>query len=213
MNLFKAGDYQPHTRAVTAKPSAVIVLIVVSENSNCHFLLLRRTKAVKSYPGDWCLPGGRKDLDEVDLLETAWRELEEETAITRQQCRLFCQLDDFYNGNGELVRPFIITVDKAPFEAVFSLQETEVVEARLLACDKLNEIALGSPPNCQSTRNPAYYLRFDSPGEEYIWGLTASILAHAHNIIHGNTIPIDYGINYYIRNGYKADDNAKLFAK
>jgi 8-oxo-dGTP pyrophosphatase MutT (NUDIX family) len=209
MNLFKAGHYQPRTRTVTAKPSAVIVLIVGGADSDCHYLLLRRTKDVRSYPGDWCLPGGRKDPGERDLLATAWRELEEETAITRQQCQLLCQLDDFYNGKGELVRPFIVTVDQASFEAAFSPQESEVVEARLLACEKLSEFALGSPPNYRSTRNPAYHLRFDGPaGEEYVWGLTASILAHAHNIINGNAMPIDYGINYYISNGSQADDKA-----
>jgi len=201
MNMHQASHYKPRIRTVTAKSSAVIVLIIVGEDNSHHYLLLRRTQSMNSYPGDWCLPGGRMEAFEDDLLATAWRELEEETSITQQQCRLICQLDDFYNGKGELVRPFIVTLNKATFDKGFTPQTSEVIEAHLLACCDLAELAPGSPPKRRSTRDPAYHVQFDSlAGKEYLWGLTASILAHAHNILSSSTMPIDHGIKYYTSN-------------
>jgi 8-oxo-dGTP pyrophosphatase MutT (NUDIX family) len=57
--------------------------IVVVENVDGLFLILKRTSKDRSYPGKWCFPGGR--LDEREEPETAaMRELLEETGISQE---------------------------------------------------------------------------------------------------------------------------------
>lgn len=203
MDLLQAQNYLPNERTVTAKSSAVIVLVVSGTGNRHHCLLLRRTNSIQFYPGDWCLPGGRKDYVDPDLLATAWRELVEETGITKQQCQLICQLDDFYTGHGELVRPFIVTLTQSAFDVAFKLQKSEVAEGYQLACEALESFSPDSPPRQSSTRSPTYHLRFETTsGTEYVWGLTASILAHAYNILNNCDMVIDYGIDYCVSNGH-----------
>ncbi len=55
-------------------------VIAIVKNGNRKLILLR-TKTDRSFPGQWCLPGGRVDSDES--VETAvLRELREETGLT-----------------------------------------------------------------------------------------------------------------------------------
>jgi 8-oxo-dGTP pyrophosphatase MutT (NUDIX family) len=51
-------------------------------------LLLRRRDDDRSFPGTWCLPGGRKDEGDSDTAETAVRELFEETKIVYRHGRV-----------------------------------------------------------------------------------------------------------------------------
>jgi 8-oxo-dGTP diphosphatase len=57
--------------------------IVVVQNLNGLFLILKRTSKDRSYPGKWCFPGGRIDAREEPKI-AAMRELLEETGINQE---------------------------------------------------------------------------------------------------------------------------------
>lgn len=52
-------------------------------------LMLRRSAHDKSFPGRWCFPGGRVEPTDVDAVETALRELYEETRLICMSLRSF----------------------------------------------------------------------------------------------------------------------------
>ena len=66
--------YQPF------QPAAVLFPII--EREDLSVLLTRRTEHLSSHAGQVCFPGGRLHADET-LVETALREMEEETGVGR----------------------------------------------------------------------------------------------------------------------------------
>jgi 8-oxo-dGTP pyrophosphatase MutT (NUDIX family) len=186
----------------TAKSSAIVIVIIEDDCQQYQFLLLCRPTKMNSYPGDWCLPGGRFEKSDQSLEQTAWRELQEETNISKQQCQMVAQLNDFYSGKGELVRPFVIAIKQQDFEQAFEENSAEVLKSRVLCLSSIRNMIEGIPPDKKSTREPAYYLSFlQKDSLQYAWGLTAGILVHLNNIIHQQDLPIDYGVRYCIKQG------------
>ena len=61
-------------------PSAVMVLFYQKDDQHC-ILLNKRTDTVEHHKGEISFPGGRKDEEDLSLLDTALRETEEEMGI------------------------------------------------------------------------------------------------------------------------------------
>jgi 8-oxo-dGTP pyrophosphatase MutT (NUDIX family) len=56
-------------------------VVAVVESSDHRVLLTRRAKHMRTFPGVWVPPGGGVEPGEVNLIDTAVRELEEETGL------------------------------------------------------------------------------------------------------------------------------------
>src|SRR4051794_11765460 len=66
--------------------AAVAIVQALDRDS---ILLIRRAERVgDSWSGQWSCPGGRRDSGDVDLLQTALRELEEECGIRLRRADL-----------------------------------------------------------------------------------------------------------------------------
>ncbi|MFV1874053.1 MAG: NUDIX hydrolase [Oleiphilus sp.] len=181
-------------------PSAVVVLVVEGRLGVNKILVIRRPKRMKAYPGDWCFPGGRWEPGDSSLVDTAWRELEEETAIPQQACHSLQSMDDFFSGKGDLVRPFLVRITQAQFDHYFKACKEEVACSALIELDRLDEMNTGSPAGKTSTRDPSYFFTFTHDNAcENVWGLSASILVHFHNVRRGLAKPVDYGERYLDR--------------
>ena len=76
------GEGKPVERAVSLGAVAIPI------DSDGRVLLTRRPRAMRTFPGAWVLPGGRVDATDRSVMETALRELSEETGIiaTPAQC-------------------------------------------------------------------------------------------------------------------------------
>jgi len=193
-------NFTPDLKGFSSRPSVVVTLLIKNKNTEYQLLLLRRKKHMRAYPGDWCFPGGRFERKDHSLENTAWRELREETGIVREQAKLITQLNDFYNGKGELVRPFVVEVNRETFENNFRLDTNEIAETAFVNLSVIKNLLKGSPPGKSSTRSPAYFLPIENQEkQEYLWGLSASILMHMNNIINKLSLSVDYGINYLIK--------------
>lgn len=62
--------------------------VAIPIDSAGRVLLTRRPRTMRTFPGAWVLPGGRCDPTDTSVMETALRELREETGITAspEQC-------------------------------------------------------------------------------------------------------------------------------
>lgn len=190
------------------KPSTVVILIVEASSGLNKVLVLRRPKQMRDYPGDWCFPGGRREKEDITLVETAWRELKEETSIPQTACHALLPMKDFYSGKGDLVRPYLVRIDESEFEKYFKACTDEVADCAFIELNQLDQIVEGAPSGKTSTRSPSYYISFTYNNErQNVWGLTASILVHLNNMRNGLAKPVDYGERYLKRKEACHDDN------
>jgi 8-oxo-dGTP pyrophosphatase MutT (NUDIX family) len=159
-----------------AEPEAAVA-IVRARAPEESILLMRRTERVGDpWSGHWSLPGGRREPEDADLLQTALRELAEECAILLTPEQLECALPATSVGRllgpRMLVAPFVFSVDYElpaiadPAEAV----ETLWLPVRVLRDPTRHAVQSvpGMPPDMQF---PAIELN-GVP----LWGFTYSLV-------------------------------------
>ncbi|NNF55584.1 MAG: CoA pyrophosphatase [Acidimicrobiales bacterium] len=83
----------PHPPVAAGKePSAVLVPIYPTPTGP-ELLFTRRAWTLRSHPGQLSFPGGRRDPEDVDLVETAVRETEEEIGLPRSAITIVGELE------------------------------------------------------------------------------------------------------------------------
>ncbi|MET3719235.1 CoA pyrophosphatase [Arthrobacter sp. UYEF21] len=89
---------------------AAVAVTAYPRSGSLHFLIIKRA-ARGSNAGQWALPGGRMDPGE-DLVDTALRELREETGILASHDDVVGMLDDFPASRGIVITPVVVLLDE-----------------------------------------------------------------------------------------------------
>ncbi len=122
-----AGVYrQPVPPPADARQSAVMVLLY-PHSDDLHFVLIQRsaTHNDDKHKGQIGLPGGKHEEVDVNFLQTALRELEEEIGVISNHVQVLGALTPIYIPvSGFQVHPFVGFLPERPS---FTLQDTEVV--------------------------------------------------------------------------------------
>jgi 8-oxo-dGTP pyrophosphatase MutT (NUDIX family) len=87
---------------------AAVAVTVLTHRGEPHVLVLRRAFHGRN-AGQWALPGGRAEPGE-SAVETALRELEEETGVQAGPEQVAGRLDDLVTGSGFVIRPVVVVV-------------------------------------------------------------------------------------------------------
>ncbi len=90
----------------TRRASAVMLALIDVQNS-AHILLCKRPHYLKHHPGEICLPGGKRELNDPSLRHTALRELNEELNIQAAHVNVIGQLPEYSTLTGFTITPFI----------------------------------------------------------------------------------------------------------
>lgn len=105
-------------------PAGVMVLIYPNNGDHC-VLLQKRSSKVESHKGEISFPGGKKDPEDITILDTALRETHEEMGIHPKDVEVFGPLDQTATTSGFCTSPFAGTI---PYPYEFTPQEEEVAE-------------------------------------------------------------------------------------
>ena len=98
-------------------PAGVLVLLYIKGQELC-VLLQKRTDKVEHHKGEISFPGGAKSSDDLDILQTALRETQEEMGIKCEDVEIISRLDQVTTSSGFLITPFVgIIMSRYPFEA------------------------------------------------------------------------------------------------
>ncbi len=154
------------------KNAAVMVLFYEFE-ACITILMIQRAQHLSNHPGDWAFPGGTVEVTDKTLLDTAIREMEEETAITPGMISYWGQLDPVVTLSGYIVWPFAAMLK---VEAVPIPNPDEVADTMYLPLN-----ALYSPEYLRSitfleddlTLHKVDSIAYNS---RVIWGATARVL-------------------------------------
>lgn len=168
----KLRDYDFRRLAAEGlRPSAVAILFM-NKNGEPHVLFTKRSENVSSHNGQISFPGGRVEISDKSLAETAFRETFEEIGISADTIELLGRFDDYITKSGYHVASIVGAV---PYPLEYKLSQCEV--------DKCIEAPAGIFANKAYTivetrlvrgkASAVYHYIFDGVD---IWGLTAQIL-------------------------------------
>jgi 8-oxo-dGTP pyrophosphatase MutT (NUDIX family) len=161
---------------VKPRPAAVLVPIILRENEPT-MLLTQRTDHLSSHAGQVAFPGGRIDESDIDAVDAALREAEEETGLDRSFVEPLGFLDTYMTVTAyhvvpvvALVKPgFVITPQANEVSAVFE------VPLRFLMTPDNHE---KHSREWQGKQRYYYAMPYE---DRYIWGATAGMIRNLYD--------------------------------
>jgi 8-oxo-dGTP pyrophosphatase MutT (NUDIX family) len=157
-------------------PASVLVPLVLRPGG-LTVLLTQRTAHLNDHAGQVAFPGGRAEHDDVDAIDTALRETEEETGLHRRHIEVLGTLPLYYTGTGYGVTPVVALVHP-PFELKADpFEVAEIFEVPLaFLMDGMHHQRLSAV--LPSGRRAFYAMPYEG---HFIWGATAGML---RNLFH-----------------------------
>jgi len=152
-------------------PAAVLVALYAKDGDYC-VLLNKRSEEVEHHKGEISFPGGAKDPEDKNFLDTALRETEEEMGINRNDVTILGELDEVVTRSNFHVKVFVGSI---VYPYSFKPSAVEIDEVLEVPIKSLNDPSTwrietrmedGLPV---STRSYAYK-------DHLVFGVTARIL-------------------------------------
>ena len=155
----------PFTPKEGFKPAAVLIpIFTVGET----ILFTKRTEHVRHHQGQISFPGGRYELGDENLMQTALRETNEEVGIEPIDIEVIGRLQPTSTISNHFVHPFIGLISK---EVEIKINPDEVAEHFFVPLKKILDPSTIDKGEFEGeTRS---YFRVD---DYKIWGITAGIL-------------------------------------
>lgn len=151
--------------------AGVLVPLIVSRGGT-DLLFTRRTDHVETHKGQISFPGGMIDDRDVDIVQTALRETEEELGIGPSHVEIRGALDDLAVPSGFIITPVVGILGALP---PLKPNPKEVAEAFTVPvgffCDPAN--GRSELREFQGGRREVWFYQH---GEHNIWGATAMIV-------------------------------------
>lgn len=150
-----------------------------------HIVLMKRPEYNGAHSGQVSFPGGKKEIEDVDLQATALRETEEETGILRSEIQVIGKLTELYiPPSGFLVEPYVGYLDAQP---IFTPDEREVAELIEMPLDLLLDDTIVERKKIHIKSHNVY---IDTPyfniQEHVVWGATCMMLSELKQILRSN---------------------------
>jgi 8-oxo-dGTP pyrophosphatase MutT (NUDIX family) len=159
-----------------AEPEAAVALVHASPPAGSVLLMRRAEREEDPWSAQWSLPGGRRSPADIDLLQTALRELEEECGVRvrRDQMSQALPLRWARRQAGQylLVAPFLFAIDS---ELATVLDQREAVEAVWFPIARLRDPAEHALRPVRSRPPFALYPSIELSGAP-LWGFTYRLL-------------------------------------
>jgi 8-oxo-dGTP pyrophosphatase MutT (NUDIX family) len=174
-------DFDPSARpdgTRSLEPAAVLLPVVARREPTVLFTM--RADHLPRHPGQVSFPGGKPDPEDGSLVDTALREMREETGIVAEFVTILGYLDVYETGTGYAILPvvgllregFVLAPDAREVAGIF-----EVPLAFLL--DPANRKEQTAEWRGRLRRFYAFHYE-----THYIWGATASILVNFAERLH-----------------------------
>ncbi len=161
-------------------PSAVMILLYPKDGEYC-ILLNKRSEEVEHHKGEISFPGGARDPEDRDSLDTALRETEEEMGIKRGDVTVIGELDEVVTRSGFLVNVFTGTIEYPYTFKPSAIEIAEVLEFPVSAL--INPANRRSETRMEKGKPVTSYSYVHE--EHVVFGATARILQSCVDIFDG----------------------------
>lgn len=184
-SLIEASDHP----SFEAKRPAAVLICLFPHKGKLHVLFTQRANHLKHHAGQISFPGGKAEKTDIDLVDTAYREAQEEIGLQREHLRLLGRLGVYKTISRFAVLPIVAIYDKPidiqndliidPNEVanVFSVPLAHLMDIKHYYVEMVER---------QKTSFPVYFIPYQ---QRMIWGATAGMLAQLQQHITTHLIP------------------------
>lgn len=146
--------------------AAVIALLTPEE----RLVLIQRSGRLRSHAGQIAFPGGKPEIGDRDLVDTALREAEEEVALDRSVVRVLGRLEPVPTPTGFYIVPFVgrVAGNWAPSVASGEVQRVMTPAVARLADPSIHRITA-----TRKWQGRSYDLHEFAISDPPLWGATA----------------------------------------
>lgn len=172
---------------VAYRDSAVAIILFHNKENTLSTIVTQRQQYEGSHSGQISFPGGKKEVDDPDLIHTAIRECFEEIGIDAGSFEFLKELTPLFVPVSKfLITPFVFYSTQQSFH--YNRSEREVAAIYELDLPALYEpesvVELDIPLNKEFTMKHVPHFK---QGDILIWGATALILNELKDILKAET--------------------------
>lgn len=176
---------KPRLRSGATGPVPASVLIpVVARSAGMTVLLTERTAHLHDHAGQVSFPGGSAESHDVDEIDSALRESEEEIGLGRRHVEVIGRLPDYPTITGFMVAPIVALV-LPPFD--LTLDDFEVAEVFEVPLSFLMNPAHHERREIVFDEGVRHFIAMPH-GDHFIWGATAAMLRNLYHFLHAQLI-------------------------
>ncbi|KAM6936828.1 peroxisomal coenzyme A diphosphatase NUDT7 [Xenentodon cancila] len=162
------------TSHLPRRPKAAVLIPLLLRGGELFTLLTLRSPQLRTGAGEVCFPGGKRDEDDRDDVDTALREANEEIGLHPDEVQVVCTLFPIINKRGLLVTPvvgfiedtFCPTPNPAEVSAVFTVPLAFFTKEK-------DHCASHGATGIMVPLHSFYFVDPDTGCQYHIWGLTA----------------------------------------
>ncbi|AEF21345.1 MULTISPECIES: CoA pyrophosphatase [Pseudomonas] len=192
--LQRVRGYSPRIMETQEGFPEAAVLVPITRSDEPEVVLTLRASGLSTHGGEVAFPGGRRDPEDNDLIETALREAEEEIGLPPGLVEVVGPLGTLVSRHGIQVTPYVGVVpdfvdyqaNDAEIAAVFSVPLEFFRNDPREVTHRIDYLG-------QSWYVPSY--RY---GEYKIWGLTAIMLVELVNLVYDADIDMRRPPEHYV---------------
>ena len=163
-----------------ARTGAVLVPMMIYSGS-IRIMFVRRQSFLRRHPGEIAFPGGQKDFDDITPVDTALREMEEETGIYSSDIDIIGLMDREYTIGSDFGVVPVAGLINSPFPPSVVPEEQEIAE--VLYFDLIEDFEGPEWKTFWSGNMEHSYPVYRIDSNTVIWGLTGRILFKMRNFI------------------------------
>ena len=143
--------------------ASAVLIPLFHKQGQYHVLFTERSEEVDFHKGQVCFPGGRRELSDSSLLQTAIREAEEEIGLRANDVEILGELDDMITlTSNYVISPFVAFI---PHPYSFRADSREIKE--------IFPVPLSFLMDETNFKQDSYEYEYEG---HIIWGATARIL-------------------------------------
>ena len=151
---------------------ASVMIIIHFTTGDPHIILIKRTKVVKNHAGEVSFPGGNFTQMDVNMLQTAIREIDEELGIKINRKQVIGSLNAERTLTSRyIIYPYMTLLDKIPKIIVTNYEVEKIIDAPLISLLKSRENDVKHQQEYSISQLPKF-----TYNNEVVWGATARIL-------------------------------------
>ena len=180
-------DWQPEVRAeprfTQRQPAQAAVLVPLVARPEPTLLLTQRTSHLSNHSGQIAFPGGKVDETDVDVVDAALREAEEEVGLARDYVQVLGTLPIYTTGTAFVITPVVAWVQPG---FTLSPNPGEVADVFEVPLSFLLDPAHHRRHafEFEGVRREWFSMPWqDGATERYIWGATAGMLRNFYRFM------------------------------
>ena len=160
-------------------PQAAVLILIVENEKDYSIVFTERSKRLPSHSGEVSFPGGKKENEDKNLIETALRETHEEIGIKPSSIKVLGRMNSQESRFGLSVTPYI-GYTTGNLEFILEPKEVETIFTVPLEYLKKNPLISNKITNASGETFETPVINF----ENYkIWGLTLGFTLQFLNLI------------------------------